>query len=148
VSLQQRINDALKEAMLAKQAERLGTLRLLKSALGYAQIEKKSEGLPDAEVAAILQRELKKRRDAAAQFEQGGRPELAAKENAEAAVIEEFLPQPLPPAEAEALVRAVIAEVGATSKKDLGAVIRAAQARAAGRADGKTLSTLASRLLP
>lgn len=148
MSLQQRIHDALKQAMLAKQADRLGTLRLLKSALGYAQIEKKNESLPDADVAAILQKEVKKRRDAAGQFEQGGRPELAAKEIAEAAVIEEFLPQPLSPAEAEALVRAVITEVRATSKKDLGAVMKAAQARAAGRADGKTLSALAGRLLP
>src|SRR5947207_15610348 len=80
MTLLERLAQELKAAMLARDAERLSTLRLLKSAVGYAQIERKTETLSDAEVAAIIQKELKKRRDAAEQFDQGGRPELANKE--------------------------------------------------------------------
>lgn len=148
MSLQPRINDALKQSMIAKDADRTGTLRLVKSALGYFQIEKKAESLTDADVMTVLQREAKKRKDAIDEYEKAGRPELAAKEAAELKVIAEFLPQPLTAEEAEALVRAAIAEVGATSKKDMGVVMKAAQAKAAGRADGKVLSGLVSRLLP
>jgi hypothetical protein len=148
MSLQPRITDALKQSMIAKDADRTGTLRLVKSALGYFQIEKKAESLTDADVMTVLQREAKKRKDAIDEYEKAGRPELAAKEAAELKVIAEFLPQPLTAEEAEALVRAAIAEVGATSKKDMGVVMKAAQAKAAGRADGKVLSGLVSRLLP
>ena len=134
--------------MLAKDADKLGTLRLLKSALGYAQIEKKVESLPDADVIAIIQREVKKRRDSIEQFTTGGRPELAAKEQQEIVVLETFLPKQLSAEELEQLVRATIQETGATSKKDMGAVMKAVQAKVAGRADGKTISTLVGRLLP
>ncbi len=134
--------------MLAREGERVGTLRLLKSAIGYAQIERKNDNLADAEVVAIIQREVKKRRDAAEQYLNGGRPELAEKENREIAILETFLPQPLSAAELEQLVRATIAEVGATSKKEMGRVMKAAQAKAAGRADGKTISAVVGKLLP
>lgn len=138
----------LKAAMLAKNADRTGALRLVKSALGYIQIEKKSDTLSDAEVTAVLQREAKKRRDAIGEYERGGRPELAAKEQIELKIIEEFLPQALSAEELEALVKAAIAEVGATSKKEMGVVMKVAQARAAGRADGKAISAVVGRLLP
>ena len=148
MSLQERLGQEIKSAMLAKDAERLGALRMLKSAIGYSLIEKKSETLPDAEFVALVQKEVKKRRDSIEQFEKGGRPELAAKEKQEIAVLESFLPQPLSPEELEKLVRDTIAETGATSKKEMGAVIKAVQAKAAGRAEGKTISQLAGKLLP
>jgi uncharacterized protein YqeY len=148
MSLQERISQEIKAAMLARDAERLSTLRLLKSALGYALIEKKTENLPDAEVVALVQKEVKKRRDSVEQFEKGGRAELAAKEKQEITVLESFLPQPLSADVLEKLVRDTIQEVGATSKKDMGAVIKAVQAKAAGRADGKTISGLVGKLLP
>lgn len=148
MSLQQSLTDQLKQAMLAKQPDRVNTLRLVKSALGYLQIEKKVDSLTDADVLAVLQKEAKKRKDAIDGFEAGGRPESAANERVELGIIEEFLPKGLSPAEAEALVKAAIAEVGATSKKDMGAVMKAATAKAGGRADGKVLSTLVARLLP
>jgi uncharacterized protein YqeY len=134
--------------MLAKDADKLGTLRLLKSALGYAQIEKKVDSLPDADVMAIIQREVKKRRDSAEQFTTGGRPELAEKELKEIIDLETFLPKQLSPEELEQIVRAAIQEAGATSKKDMGVVMKAVQAKVAGRADGKTISGLVGRLLP
>ena len=148
MSLQQKITDALKSAMLAKQAERTTALRALKSALGYTQIEKKVDSLDDAAVMAVIQKEAKKRKDSIEEFEKGGRADLAATERAELAVLSEFLPTALSTEEVESLVREAIAEAGATSKKDMGAVMKLATAKAAGRADGKALSGLVSRLLP
>lgn len=148
MSLQQRVTDELKSSMLARQTVRTGTLRMLKAALGYAQIEKKTETLPDADVMAVIQREAKKRRDAMDEFEKGGRAEMAANEKAELEVLSEFLPKALSVEELESLVRGVITEIGATSKKDMGAVMKAAQAKIDGRADGKSVSALVSRLLP
>ena len=148
MTLQERLSQEIKAAMIAKDADRLGTLRLLKSALGYAQIEKKSETTSDADFVALVQKEVKKRRDSIGQFEKGGRPELAVKEKQEITVLEIFLPQAMSEAELEQLVRATIQEVGATGKKDMGQVIKAVQAKAAGRADGKTISGLVGKLLP
>jgi len=148
MSLQERLSQEIKSAMLAKDAERLGTLRLLKSALGYAQIEKKSETTSDADFVALVQKEVKKRRDSVEQFEKGGRAELAEKEKSEIKVLETFLPQAMSESELDQLVRATIQEVGATGKKGMGQVIKAVQAKAAGRADGKTISGLVGKLLP
>src|ERR1017187_8402862 len=101
MTLSDRIAGEIKAAMLARDPDRLSTLRLLKSAIGYAQIERKTENLPDAEVVAIVQKEVKKRRDSIEQFEKGGRAELAAKEKQEITVLEAFLPQPLSPEDLE-----------------------------------------------
>jgi len=148
MSLQQRVNDELKSSMLARQAVRTGTLRMLKAALGYAQIEKKTETLSDADVMVFIQREAKKRRDSIEEFEKAGRVEMAANEKAELEVLIEYLPKALSAEELENLIREVITEVGATSKKDMGAVMKAAQSKVDGRADGKSVSALVSRLLP
>lgn len=148
MSLNDRLGQELKAAMLARDADRLGALRLLKAALGYVAIEKKVDSLSDADVAAVVQKEVKKRRDSIEQFEKAGRTELAAKEKAEIAVLEGFLPQALSAEELETLVRQVIAETGATSKKEMGPVIKAVQAKAGGRADGRAISTLVGKLLP
>jgi len=146
-SLQGRLSEELKAAMLARDAERLSALRLLKSAVGYALIERKTEQLPDADFVTVVQKEVKKRRDSIEQFEKGGRVDLVEKEKKEITVLETFLPQPLPPEELEQLVKGVIQELGATTKKEMGPVIKAVQAKAAGRADGKSISALVSKLL-
>ena len=148
MALADQLQQEIKSAMIARNAERLNALRMLKSALGYVQIEKKADALSDADFIVVLQREVKKRRDSAEQFTNGGRPELAAKENAEIAVLETFLPKQLSLEELEALIRATIQEVGATDKKQMGAVMKAVQAKVAGRADGKTISGIVGRLLP
>ena len=145
---QATLSQEIKAAMLAKDADRLSTLRLLKSAVGYAQMERKTESLSEADFVAVVQKEVKKRRDSIEQFEKGGRPELAEKEKKEIPVLETFLPKPLSPEELEQMVKATIQEVGATSKKDMGPVIKAVQAKAAGRADGKSISGVVGRLLP
>jgi len=93
--------------------------------------------LSDADFVSVVQKEVKKRRDSIEQFEKGGRAELAEKEKKEIPVLESFLPKALSPEELEQLVKASIQELGATGKKEMGAVIKAVQAKAAGRADGK-----------
>src|SRR5689334_15263188 len=148
MSLQEKLGQEIKSAMLAKNADRLGALRMLKSSIGYILIEKKAESLADADFISIAQKEIKKRRDSIEQYEKGGRPELAAKEKQEITVLEGFLPQPLSTEELEKLVREAIAETGATSKKEMGPVIKMVQAKAAGRAEGKTISQIVGRLLP
>src|SRR5712675_1776180 len=147
MSLQERLSSELKAAMLAKDGDRLSTLRLLKSAVGYSLLERKAEHLSDADFIGVVQKEVKKRRDSIEQFEKGGRLELADKEKKEITVLETFLPKPLSPEELEQLVKATIQELGATSKKEMGPVIKAVQAKAAGRADGKTVSGVVGRLL-
>jgi uncharacterized protein YqeY len=146
--LADQLQQEIKSAMLAKNADRLNALRMLKSAIGYAQIEKKTDALSDADFIAVVQREVKKRRDSAEQFTTGGRAELAAKENVEIAVLETFLPKQLSLEELETIVQVTIQEVGATDKKQMGAVMKAVQAKVAGRADGKTISGLVGKLLP
>jgi len=145
---QERLSQEIKAAMLARDADRLSTLRLLKSAIGYAQIERKTETLSDADFVGVVQKEVKKRRDSIEQFDKGGRPELAEREKQEVVVLETFLPKPFPPEELEAIVKSVIHEMGATGKKDMGPVIKSVQAKAAGRADGKTISAIVRKLLP
>src|SRR2546421_2888847 len=148
MSLQARLSQEIKAAMLAKDADRLSTLRLLKSAVAYSELERKTDSFSDSEFVGVVQKEIKKRRDSIEQFEKGGRLELAEKERKEIPVLETFLPQPLSPAELEQLVKTIIQELGATSKKDMGPVIKAVQAKAAGRADGKSISTVVGKLLP
>ena len=148
MNLQEKLAQEIKAAMIARDAERLGPLRLLKSALGYAQIDGQVDSIPDAEFVALTQKEIKKRRDSVEQFENGGRRELADKEKREIAVLETFLPQPLSAGDLEQLIRGVIQELGASSKKSMGPVIKAVQGKAAGRADGKTISSAVAKLLP
>jgi uncharacterized protein YqeY len=149
MSFQARIDNDLKDAMKAREAERLGVLRMLKASLKNAAIEKGgiTFELAEADALAIVRRELKKRQDSIASFTAGNRPELAAKEASEAKVLEAYLPQQLTPNEVAALVATAIADAGATSKKDMGAVMKLASERAAGRTDGRTLSAAVSAAL-
>ncbi len=142
MSFQAQIDQDLKEAMKAKQAERLAVIRMLKASLKNASIEKGGMDyvLDDASALAIVRKELKKRQDSIEGFEKGNRPDLAAKEKAEVEILQAYLPQPLTSDEINALVAAAIAEAGATSKAQMGAVMKVATERAAGRADGKALS--------
>jgi uncharacterized protein len=142
MTLSERLDSDLKDAMRAKDAAKLGVLRMLKSALKYAVIEKSgAEGeLNDAATTQVIRKQVKQRQDSIESFEKGGRPELVAKEKAELDILNSYLPQSLGAEELVKLVRDTIAEVGATSKAQMGSVMKAVQAKAAGRADGKTLS--------
>jgi len=128
--------------MRAKDATKLGVLRMLKSALTYAAIEKSGADadLNEAEAVQIIRKQVKQRHDSIESFEKGGRAELATKEKQELSILNTYLPQAMSPDELSKIVRETIAEVGATSKAQMGAVMKATQAKVAGRADGKTLS--------
>lgn len=140
MSLKDQIISDLTAAMKAKDADRLGVLRMVKANLMNRQIDKGSE-LTDEEVTKALQSLVKQRRDSIEQYEKAGRAELAAKEAAEIAVIEAYLPQAASVEEIAAAVDAAVAETGASSMKEMGAVMKAALSILAGRsADGKMVS--------
>lgn len=149
MSLHTDIADQLKDAMRAKDAVAMNTLRALKSALKYAAIEKLgAEGeIEPNDAIAVVRKQIKQRRDSVDSFSANGRPELAEKELAEITVLERFLPAAMSAEEIEALTHAAIAETGATGKSDMGKVMKLLQERTAGRADGKTLSQTVARLL-
>jgi uncharacterized protein YqeY len=140
--LAERIEADLKDAMRARDAARLSTLRMLKSAVEYYKIEKKQEKLADADVATVIKKQIKQRQDSIEGFRQGQRPELVAKEEAELQILKAYLPAELSPAQVEEIVVATIAELGATTKSDMGKVMKAVQSKLAGRADGRLVSQL------
>ena len=150
MSLLSQLDNDIKDAMRARAADRLLVLRGLKSAMKATAMEKgiADEAVDDTMAMAIIRKELKKRQDSIESFEKGGRADLVAKERSEAEVLSAYLPKALSQEEIEALVRAVIAELGTTSKAQMGAVMKAAGERAAGRADGRTLSAVVGKLLP
>lgn len=132
MSLREQITAATKTAMLARDAERTSTLRMIQARLKDTDIAARPSGVtavPDDEIFAMLRSMIKSRRDSVALYRQGGREELAAKEEAEIAVIEEFLPQTLTGPALEAAVRAAIEETGAKGPKEMGKVIGALKAR-------------------
>ncbi|HYY98939.1 MAG TPA: GatB/YqeY domain-containing protein, partial [Pyrinomonadaceae bacterium] len=125
-----------------KEAGRLSTLRMVKAAVQNREIEKGGE-LSDEELTKLLQSLVKQRRDSVEQYEKAGRAELAEKERAEIAVIEEYLPRAASREEIERAVEEAVAETGASSMKEMGAVMKAALARLAGRnADGRAVSEI------
>src|ERR1041385_972869 len=149
MTLQERVDSELKEAMRARDATRLGVLRMLKSALKYAAIAKSGAeaDLSDPEAVQVIRRQAKQRQDSIESFEKGGRTELADKEKEELAILNAYLPQGMSPDELAKVVRETIAELGATSKAQMGAVMKALQAKVGGRAGGKTLSAEVARQL-
>lgn len=140
MSLKQRVTADLTASMKAKDAARTSTLRMVKAALSNREIEKGGE-LTDDELTKLLQSLVKQRRDSVEQYEKAGREELAAKERAEIAVIEEYLPRAATREEVERAVEEAVAETGASSPKEMGLVMKAALAKLAGRtADGRVVS--------
>src|SRR6266481_968888 len=142
MTLQERLDLDLKEAMRARDATKLGVLRMLKSALKYAAIAKSGAetDLSDAEAAQVIRKQARQRQDSIESFEKGGRAELANKEKEELSILNAYLPQAMTADELVKVVRETIAEIGATSKAQMGAVMKALQTKVAGRIDGKTLS--------
>ncbi len=149
MTLPERVDSDLKDAMRAKDANKLSVLRMLKSALKYSAIEKSgAEGeLDDAEATQVIRKQVKQRQDSIESFEKGGRPELAAKEKEELAILSAYLPQQISGEELARAVRETIAAVGATSRAQMGAVMKELQTQLAGRADGKSLSQEVQRQL-
>jgi uncharacterized protein YqeY len=144
-----QISEDLKNAMRAKDTVALNVIRNLKSALKYAAIEKLgADGeLDDTDALAVVRKEIKKLNDSVEGAEKAGRPDAAADAKAEIAVLQKYLPAAMSADDLAALVEAVIAELGATSKKEMGAVMKALQERVAGRADSKSISTEVAKRL-
>src|SRR5216684_6099106 len=137
--LSERIDSEMKTAARAQDKRRLGTLRLLKSAMKYREIET-GKALEDADVVAVVGTMIKQRKDSAAQFSAGGRPELAALETEEIKILEAFLPRQLTDDELSAMVQEAIAASGAKGPKEMGAVMKALMPKVAGKAEGKRVS--------
>ena len=141
--LEERLSEDMKNTLKAGNQDRLQTLRMMRSQI---ILEKKKDAsielLPDAQVLAVLTSYAKKLRESAAEYEKLGRPEEAVKLRSELSVVQEYLPAQLTAEEARDLVAAVVQDLGASSAKDFGRVMKEATTRASGRADGKTLSDL------
>ena len=146
MTLQDRIESAMRDAMRARDERRTQTLRLAMSAAHNRQIEL-GRALTDEDYADVLGKQLKQRRESVEAFRAGGREAMAANEEAEAAILAEFLPEPLSEADLEGVVRAAITETGATSPTDLGKVMGRVVPQTRGRADGKAVSDVVRRLL-
>ncbi len=140
------IEGALRDAMKARDTLRTSVLRLVRAALQNRAIEKRAP-LTDEEVLAVLFAQAKQRRESVEQFRAGGRADLAAKEEAELAILQEFLPRAMDPEELLALAREVVAELGPVGPKDMGRVMAALMPRIRGRADGKAANQVVRDLL-
>lgn len=136
-TLKERLSDAIKTAMRARDTARLGTLRFLQAAIKQKEVDERKD-LADADITAIIEKQVKQRRESVAAFEQAGRAETAAQENAEIAVLQEFLPQAASPEDVQAAIAAAIAqaaEQGATGPAAMGRIMAILKTALAGRAD-------------
>lgn len=150
--MKEKIQQDIKEALRAKDELRLSVLRMLSSAIHNRELEKraksgKEETLTDEEVAAVIRSEVKKHRDSIAEFEKGGRKDLAEKESAELKILEAYLPAELSDEEIEKIVKEVIAETGASDAKQFGRVMSEAMKRIKGQAGGDRVSAAVRRFL-
>jgi uncharacterized protein len=141
MALKERLDEDLKAAMREKAQLRLDTIRMLKSAIKYREIEL-MKPLDDAGVLSVIASEIKRRRDSVEQYRAGNRPELAEKEEKEIAILQAYLPQQLSADELRAKVDEAVAKVGAQGPKDMGAVMKALLPEVQGRAEGKAVSDL------
>ncbi|SDC38692.1 GatB/YqeY domain-containing protein [Williamwhitmania taraxaci] len=148
MTLEEKINQAIKEAMLARAKERLEALRSVKSGIILLKTDKgPSHEVTVDEELKMLQKQVKQRKESAEIYTQQNRPELAEKELAEAKIIEEFLPAQMSAEELESKIKAIIAQVGAQSAKDMGKVMGVASKELTGKAEGRAISDMVKRLL-
>ncbi|HNA20396.1 MAG TPA: GatB/YqeY domain-containing protein [Agitococcus sp.] len=141
MTLKAQLTDAMKEAMRAKDSARLGVIRMALAAFKQIEVDERIE-LDEARSLAVLEKLIKQRRESVSAFTAANRDDLAAQEKAEIAVLEVFLPAPFSAEEIEALINAAVAEVGATSARDMGKVMNILRPQIAGRADGAEVSKL------
>ena len=146
MNLKDQLMQDMKEAMKAKQADRLGTIRQLRSAIKNKEIELQQE-LDDSAILGVIGTAVKQRREAAQMYSDNDRPELATKEETELAILQQYLPVQLSEEEIREIVTTVIAETGASSMKDMGQVMPQVMAKTKGSADGKMVNQLVRELL-
>ena len=146
MSLKERISAELKEAMKARDAVKVSTLRLVNSSIKNREIDERKE-LDDEGVLAVLGTAVKQRRESIEQYEKAGRTDLSEKEKAELAVIQTYMPAQMDRAEVEAAVKEAIAETGASGQKDMGKVMKALMPKVKGKADGRLVNELVKEML-
>lgn len=142
MSLKEKILEDIKNAMKAKEADRLSAIRFLQAAVKNKEIELRPHAITDPDILAVVKKLAKQRKDSITEFEKAGRNDLVDKEKFELTVLEEYLPKQLSADEVKKVVSDVIQSLGAKDIKQMGAVIKEVQARTAGAADGKTISDL------
>jgi uncharacterized protein len=147
MTFEERMNADLKEALKAKDAIRVSTLRMVKAAIKNLAIDKRAEKIADKDVIGIISKQIKQHHDSIEQFAQGGRQDLVDKEKAELAILEPYLPEQLPAEELKALIISAMEKVGAKGKADMGKVMKSAMEEAKGAVDGKMLSQMVSEEL-
>jgi uncharacterized protein YqeY len=146
MSIQTELSTAMKDAMRSKQSERLGVIRMLRSNIKNAEIEAKKE-LDDDEIISLLATQVKQRRDAAQTYRDGGRDDLAEKEEGEIAILQEFMPAALSEEELHELIEQAVTELGATSMQDMGKVMKQVSVATRGRAEGRVVSEMVKKRL-
>ena len=145
--LSQQIDNDFKQAMKDRQPTKVSTLSLLRSQFKYVMIEKKSEKIEDADVIAVIKKQIKQRQDSIEQYEKGGRPELAQKEKEEYEILKSYLPAEMSAPDLEKIIADIVKETGSQGMKDMGKVMKEASARLAGRADNKAVSETVKKIL-
>ena len=147
MALKETLTNDLKDAMRQRDTVRRDTIRLLLSAIGYEEKAKRTDALDDDDVTQVLSKQAQQRRDSIEAYQKGDRPDLVAKEEAELAIVIQYLPQPLNADEIEAIVQSAIAELDATGPQDMGKVMGRVMPQVRARADGKQVSALVSQTL-
>ena len=146
MGLKEQIKNDIKDAMRAKEIVKRNTLRNIQTAIKQIEVDERRD-VSDADVEAIMMKYLKQREDAKTQFADAGRDDLVEKENAEITIVKAYLPEPMDDTELEAVLKEVIATVGAESMKDMGKVMGAAKVAIGSRADGGRINVLVKKLL-
>ena len=147
MALKETLTNDLKDAMRQRDTVKRDTIRLLLSAIGYEEKAKRTDALDDDDVTQVLSKQAQQRRDSIEAYQKGDRPDLVAKEEAELAIVVQYLPQPLSADEIEAIVQSAIAELNATGPQDMGKVMGRVMPQVRARADGKQVSTLVNQTL-
>ena len=145
--LKETLTNDMKDAMRQRDTVKRDTIRLLLSAIGYEEKARRTDALDDDGVTQVLSKQAQQRRDSIEAYQKGERPDLVAKEEAELAIVVQYLPQPLTADEIAAIVQSAIADAGATGPQDMGKVMGRIMPQVRGRADGKQVSTLVSQTL-
>ena len=147
MALKETLTNDLKDAMRQRDTVKRDTIRLLLSAIGYEEKAKRTDALGDDDVTQVLSKQAQQRRDSIEAYQKGDRPDLVAKEEAELAIVVQYLPQPLNADEIEAIVQSAIAELNATGPQDMGKVMGRVMPQVRARADGKQVSALVNQTL-
>lgn len=145
--LSEQIDNDFKQAMKDRAPVKVSTLSLLRSQLKYVMIDKKADQLDDADIFAVIKKQIKQRQDSIEQYEKGGRQDLADKEKQELAILKAYLPEGLSDADLQAVVTAVVKETASQGMKDMGKVMKEVASRVAGRADNKAVSEAVKKIL-